>query len=306
MNLDAIGVDSLLAAVDRITTEPATITIQTSGEFEGQAYVNTETVVSDPQRSLAHVSVDYSDFGQLLDGLVPRVLEAQEQSGAEEQSLLTTALLAFSLSADSGEYWLDGETRWQTANESPEFKAIKARVSSFSAQAGEDPADHADFGESLNRMWLGTPVRENEAPPFLGHGGSGLPEYLAHRLQGSDADQTLRITDQRSDGDRLRVTIETVESETVVLELDTKNSIRTIQFQEAAGWLGDTESVAVTLEPADTSELGLPPEELRLDEDGFEQLLLEDLAARFPDAFEEEQQPSAEIQFQEIDSQLSG
>lgn len=300
--LDMIEADELVAAINQIGMASSTIVHDVRGEFEGHEYSTTETVTSDPETGISHVSVNFEEFSVLLDDLVARSLEADEASGAFEQSFGTTAFLVASLSNDSGEYFVEGDTLWLESTTTPAFQLAVESVNSILAEYGEPAADTSNLTARLEGTWFREPGYENQQPIFLGRGPL-LTVFLQSLLGGPEA--TLQIIDQEVTADGLIVNAELAELGPVVFELDGATAIRSIQYEAASFLLGVEEQNTYTIsDVSDPSILELPTASV-IEEEAFFEALEGELLAVVPQEIIDAEQGTDDAQRAEIEAELN-
>ena len=236
--------------------------------------------------------------------LVPSAIEAENESGLDEQSFAMTMLLIVSLAEPNGEYLLEGNVRWELATEGAAFTQVEQGVAFFVEETGE-AQDLSSLRTELEGRWLGTVVSPNERPAFVGF-GQLLSSFLAELQEQLEQDANFRIVDQRSDGGLTTVVTETNEFGTVVFELDENQTLQSFRAEETSSLLGNEESKTFSFTESDPLLLALPDESLRIDDTEFEQIILEDLSQRFPDEFPEQDAVDPNSEFQEIEDALNG
>ena len=307
--------DMLFDALLNARMNPVSITLDIEGNFGGQSYAVSETVATDSTGSLVHVSFDYTEFRDLAASLVPSAIEAENESGLDEQSFAMTMLLIVSLAEPNGEYLLEGNVRWELATEGAAFTQVEQGVAFFVEETGE-AQDLSSLRTELEGRWLGTVVSPNERPAFVGF-GQLLSSFLAELQEQLEQDANFRIVDQRSNGGLTTAVTETNEFGTVVFELDENQTLQSFRAEETSSLLGNEESKTFSFTESDPLLFALPDESLRIDDTEFEQIILEDLSQRFPDEFPEQDavgdrllvnsvphDPNSE--FQEIEDALNG
>lgn len=296
----------IVASLERLSDVGLVVEHRVSGKANETSYNTRETVTVASDGSTVSVSLDATELGDLYDELIPEVLQAQQDAGVESQSIGVTLLLVQGLAQDRAEYVVVDDARLTTARTAP---LLSQRLDALIELTEEHPQSAQtaveDFIESLDQVWMESPIRENEQPHFLGHGHI-LPDVISSQLVEIGVDETFQVTEREANSDGVTIIGETQNGTQIVFEFDEESRIREIAFDQTSPWLGSIESHVVSIrETGPDDSVDLPSEDVLITEEEISDQLLALAFEHFPELVEENRQAPVESEFQTIDGELS-